>query len=61
MKIFYLFYLFFLVSCGYPDIDTVPNFENMNLSKEEATELCKINNSDINDINNCIKKINFDE
>ena len=51
--------LLIIYSCGYPDIDTVPKFDNMKISKDEATELCKINNSDIKDINNCLSKINY--
>ena len=60
MKYLILFIFIFINSCGYPDIDTVPEFENMKISKDEATDLCKINNSDIEDINKCLSKINYE-
>ena len=42
----FLIFLFLLSSCGYPDIDTVPNFKDVNITEKEAIDLCKINNSD---------------
>ena len=60
MKYLILFIFIFINSCGYPDIDTVPEFENMKISKDEATDLCKINNSDIEDINKCLSEINYE-
>ena len=55
MRIIFYFTLFLLVSCGYPDIDTVPNFDNVNITEEESIDLCKINNSDNEQIANCLK------
>ncbi len=60
MKYLILFIFIFIHSCGYPDIDTVPEFENMKISKDEATDLCKINNSDIEEINKCLSEINYE-
>ncbi len=56
IKYYTLFFLI-LFSCGYPDIDSVPDFKNMKISEEEAIELCKINNSDNQVIDNCISEI----
>ena len=52
------FFLFYLVSCAYPDIDSTPDFKDMKLTKEEAIDLCKIDNSDNENIENCIKQLN---
>ena len=51
----FLIFLFFLSSCGYPDIDTVPDFKDINITEEEAIDLCKINNSDNEQINECLQ------
>ena len=51
----FLIFLFLLLSCGYPDIDTVPDFKNVNITKKEAIDLCKINNSDNEQITKCLK------
>ena len=53
----YIILLFFLSSCGYPDIDTVPNFDNVNITEEESIDLCKIRNSDSELVEKCIEKI----
>ena len=53
-KLFVIF-LFLLLSCGYPDIDTVPDFKDVNISEQEAIDLCKINNSDNEQITECLK------
>ena len=55
----FLIFLFLLVSCSYPDIDSVPDFEDINITDEEAIELCKINNSDNEKITQCLEKINI--
>ena len=57
MKKYYTLFFLILFSCGYPDIDSVPNFKDMKISEEEAIELCKINNSDNQVIDNCISEI----
>ena len=51
----FLIFLFLLTSCGYPDIDTVPNFKDVKITEKEAIDLCKINNSDNEQIANCLK------
>ena len=45
MKHFFLLIIFFIfVSCGYPDIDTVPSFDSVVITKEDAIQICKFNN-----------------
>ena len=46
MKSLYLFFTLFLLSCGYPDIDSVPDFKNIKLTDEELLDLCNIKTSD---------------
>ena len=51
----FLIFLLLLSSCGYPDIDTVPDFKDVNITEKESIDLCKINNSDNEKIANCLK------
>jgi len=54
----FLIFLLLLVSCVYPDIDTVPDFKDEIITEEESMDLCKINNSDNEKITKCLEKIN---
>jgi len=56
MRIIILFTILFLVSCGYPDIDSVPSFKELKLSDEELFDLCQLSSSDKSVIDNCIKE-----
>ena len=56
MKIIICFILLLLVSCGYPDIDSVPSFNELKLSDEELFDLCQLSSSDKSEIDNCIKE-----
>ena len=59
MKILITLIFVCLISCSYPDIDTVPNFKDLNLSNEELFDLCQLSSSDKKEIDTCIKnKIN---
>jgi len=59
MKIILFFILFSLSSCGYPDIDSVPTFKELELSEEELFDLCQLSSTDKSEIDSCIKeKIN---
>ena len=51
----FLIFLFLLSSCGYPDIDTVPDFKDVKITEKEAIDLCQINNSDNEQIAKCLK------
>ena len=44
----------FIVSCGYPDIDNVPDFKDTKLTDEELLDYCSISNTDEKDIDKCI-------
>ena len=56
MRILFTLTLFLLVSCGYPDIDSVPSFKDLKLSDEELFDLCQLSSSDKSEIDNCIKE-----
>ena len=55
IKYFTAFLLFlFIFSCGYPDIDSVPDFKDTKLTDEEILDYCGIFNTDKKDIDKCI-------
>ena len=43
-------------SCGYPDIDTVPEFNELNLTDEELFDLCQLSSTDKSEIDTCVKE-----
>ena len=56
MRIFIFCILLLLVSCGYPDIDSVPSFKELKLSDDELFDLCQLSSNDKSEIENCIKE-----
>jgi len=56
MKIILFFILFSLSSCGYPDIDSVPSFKQVDLSEEELFDLCQLSSADRSEIDTCINE-----
>ena len=46
-----------IISCSYPDIDTVPKFRTLNISMQESIDLCKISNSDKENTEDCYKDL----
>lgn len=56
MRIVIFFILLLLISCGYPDIDSVPSFKELKLSDEELFDLCQLSSSGKSEIDNCIKE-----
>ena len=56
MKIIAFLILLLLVSCAYPDIDSVPNFKDLKLSDEELFDLCQLSSNDKSESDNCIKE-----
>jgi len=46
--------LLIIISCGYPDIDKVPDFKSTKLTDEELLDYCSISNTDEKDIDKCI-------
>ena len=61
MKYFLLIIFFSTLSCGYPDIDTVPNFESTIITKKELEDLCYMSNTYIKEIEDCIKNIDIEK
>ena len=55
MKLLIFFTFTLLLSCSYPDIDSVPNFKDLKLSEEELFDLCELSSSDKNEIDTCIE------
>ena len=55
MKLFIILIIIILFSCSYPDIDSVPNFKDLKLSKEELFDLCQLSSNDKKDIDTCIE------
>ncbi len=59
MKLIYFsIFSFIIISCGYPNIDSVPDFQNIELSEDELIDLCRMSNNDKIEIDKCIKEIN---
>ena len=57
MKSISISILFFLLfSCSYPDIDSVPSFKELDLTREELFDLCQLSSTDKSKIENCIKE-----
>ena len=56
MKFICYLFLFYLNACGYPDIDSVPNFQELNLNDEELFDLCQLSSADKSEINKCIEE-----
>jgi hypothetical protein len=61
MKFFLLPIYLLIFSCGYPDIDSVPDFKDLKITKEESIDLCKLNNTDNDQINRCLNNLNIEE
>ncbi len=50
-----IFIFMLLLSCSYPDIDSVPSFKDLKLSEEELFDLCELSSNDKNEIDTCIE------
>ena len=61
MKFFLLLIFSFVFCCGYPDIDSVPSFENLKITKEESIDLCKLKNTDNDQVNECLNNLNIQD
>ena len=55
MKVIFFIILFALCSCGYPDIDSVPNFNNVKLTEVELFDLCQLSSTDKSKTDTCLK------
>jgi hypothetical protein len=56
MKLFIILLIITLFSCSYPDIDSVPDFQDLKLSQEELYDLCQLSSNDKKDIDACIEE-----
>ena len=54
----YLLIFFLLLSCRYPDIDSVPEFDSLDISIDENIDLCKIKNKNNSIQDDCFKELN---
>ena len=54
---FIIIFLLLLYSCGYPDIDTVPSFNQLKLTKQESIDLCNLSSTDNKEVEKCIESI----
>tara|TARA_A100001011_G_scaffold390681_2_gene474629 strand:- start:5392 stop:5580 length:189 start_codon:yes stop_codon:yes gene_type:complete len=53
-KFLTLIIIFLLSSCGYPDIDNVPDFKDALLTYEEIVEFCSEINTNKKNIDKCV-------
>ena len=51
-----LIVILYLTSCNYPDIDSVPDFKDVKLTKEELFDLCQISADVKSEIDRCLKE-----
>ena len=52
--LYYYLLLIFLISCGYPDVDDVPNFKDIDLSVQEINDYCESLHSIEENIDKCV-------
>ena len=57
MKLILIILLLFLLSCGYPDIDSVPEFKNLNITQQEYIDLCNLSYTDKKKLTKCLNEI----
>ena len=53
----FLFIMIFILSCQYPDIDNVPDFNNVSLSDKEIMDYCSNLDTDQINLEKCISDI----
>ena len=56
MKLLKSFIFVTLLSCSYPDIDSVPNFKDLKLTDEELFDLCELSSNVKKEIESCVKE-----
>ena len=54
MKFLIFLFIIFIFSCQYPDIDNVPDFNNVSLSDEERMDYCSNLDTDQINLEKCI-------
>ena len=55
MNLLIVFIFMLLLSCNYPDIDSVPNFKDLKLSEQELFDLCELSSNDKKELETCIE------
>ena len=53
----YLIIFILIASCSYPDIDTVPKFNNMQISLQDSIDICKLGKAPDEDFSECFKEL----
>ncbi len=53
-NLFIYIILLLLLSCGYPDIDTVPDFRDVNLTSDEIIDYCSNSHTIKKNIEKCV-------
>ena len=53
-----ILFLLLIFSCNYPDIDSVPEFDSLDISIDENIDLCKIKNKNNSIQDDCFKELN---
>ena len=51
-----LIVILYITSCNYPDIDSVPDFKDVKLTKEELFDLCQISSNVKSEIDRCLNE-----
>ena len=61
MKYIYsILMIHFLISCSYPDVDNVPNFDDIQLSEDEIIDYCSSLHTEKINIDNCVNNYKKD-
>ncbi len=58
MKFIFFIIVLSIYSCGYPDIDSVPDFKDIKLTKDELFDLCELSSTDKSEIDTCMENKN---
>ena len=56
-NLIYLIIFILIASCSYPDIDTVPKFDNMQISLRDFIDVCKLGKAPDEDFSDCFKEL----
>lgn len=54
MKYLFVLLFVFIITCAYPDIDSVPDFSDLVITEEDSIELCKLSYTDKLEVIKCL-------
>ena len=57
INLIYLIIFIILASCSYPDIDSVPKFDNMQVSIQDSIDICKLGKSENESFADCFDEL----